>query len=49
MRPEPFKVRFVPRSEKHRDMVQEEAAKATDFLQQFEGETKVEMEPLEAF
>ena len=47
MRPEPFRARFIPRSERHRDIILNEAATAREFLRQFDGETTVKMEPLE--
>ena len=49
MRPEPFKARFVPRSDRHRQAIIDAASEAQDFLGQYEGDSKVEMEPLEAF
>lgn len=48
MRPEPFRVRFTPHTDRHRDTIFEEAAKARDFLGQFDGETSVTLEQLEA-
>ncbi|EXJ65597.1 uncharacterized protein A1O5_11124 [Cladophialophora psammophila CBS 110553] len=48
MRPEPFRARFIPRSDRHREMVINEGIAAREFLKQFDGETKVRMEPLEA-
>lgn len=47
MRPLPFKARFISRSKEHEFLVLNEAAKARDFLRQYDGETAVEMEPLE--
>ncbi len=47
MRPEPFKARFIPRSERRREIVLKEAEAARHFLAQFDGETRVQMEPLE--
>lgn len=48
MRPEPFKARFIPRSQQHSDIVFGEAAQASEYLRQFESESKVQMETLEA-
>lgn len=47
MRPEPFKARFIPRSERHKEIIVGAEREARDFLRQFETESKVEMEPLE--
>lgn len=47
MRPEPFNARFIPRSDQHRTRVLEGAETAREFLKQFDGETKVKMEPLD--
>ena len=47
MRPEPFRARFVPRSDRHRDAILAEAAAAREFLTRFDGETEVRMETLE--
>lgn len=43
MRPEPFKVRFIPRSEKIAEMILEEAQEALEELRVYDGETKVRM------
>jgi hypothetical protein len=48
MRPLPFKVRFTPRTNEHRETIIREAGRARGFLAQFESESKVEMEQLEA-
>ncbi len=48
MRPEPFRARFIPRSDRHRELVLSEAKVAREYLRQFDGETKVKMEALEA-
>ena len=47
MRPLPFKARFIPRSKEQESLILNEAAKARDFLQQYDGESAVKMEPLE--
>lgn len=47
MRPEPFRARFLPRSEGRRDLVLKEAAEAREYLRRFDGATNVKMEPLE--
>jgi hypothetical protein len=44
MRPEPFKARFIPRSEGIRRLIIEEAETAREALRPFDGETKVRME-----
>ncbi|KAL1870114.1 hypothetical protein Plec18167_007632 [Paecilomyces lecythidis] len=44
MRPEPFKARFVPRSEKHAQIILDEAGKAREALHAYDGETKLTME-----
>ena len=43
MRPEPFRVRFIPRSEMHRDVVVRQAQAAREFLSQFDGESQVQV------
>ena len=48
MRPEPFRARFIPRSDRHRELVLSEAKVAREYLKRFDGETKVKMETLEA-
>lgn len=48
MRPEPFKARFIPRSEQHKEMILKEAAQAREYLKQYDGETAISLEPLEA-
>ena len=47
MRPEPFRARFIPRTDKHREYILREAEGAEEFLRQYEGDTKVRMEDLE--
>ena len=44
MRPEPFKARFTPRSEKRRQILLKEAAEAREALRVYDGETKITME-----
>lgn len=44
MRPEPFKVRFVPRSERIKEVMLQEAAEAREALRFYDGETKVTVE-----
>lgn len=44
MRPEPFKARFIPRSESIRRLIVDEAAVAREALRVYDGETKVRME-----
>jgi hypothetical protein len=44
MRPEPFKARFTPRSEKHAQIVLDEAAKAREELRIYDGETNLTLE-----
>lgn len=44
MRPEPFKARFIPRSENITNLVLEEAAYAREDLRKYDGETTVSME-----
>lgn len=48
MRPEPFKARFILRSQQHSDIIFGEAAQASEYLKKFESESKVKMEALEA-
>ncbi|KAJ4246879.1 hypothetical protein NW762_013431 [Fusarium torreyae] len=43
MRPEPFRVRFIPRSESRKKFVLAEAKEARDFLTQFDSKSKVVM------
>ena len=43
MRPEPFKARFVPRSEKIRDLILSEAGAARERLRIYDGESKLRM------
>ncbi|EME85507.1 uncharacterized protein MYCFIDRAFT_40760 [Pseudocercospora fijiensis CIRAD86] len=42
-RPEPFSVRFIPRSPEIRDLILREAERAREELKRFDGETKVRM------
>lgn len=44
MRPEPFKARFIPRTEKIRKLVMEEAAVAREALRKYDGEMRLTME-----
>lgn len=44
MRPEPFKARFTPRSEKRREILLKEAAEAREALRIYDGETKITLE-----
>lgn len=44
MRPEPFKVRFLPRSERIKEIMLREAAEAREALRCYDGETKVTVE-----
>lgn len=44
MRPEPFKARFIPRSDHIRQLILAEAAEAREALREYDGETKVTME-----
>lgn len=48
MRPEPFKARFIPRTEQHEEIILREAAQAQEYLKQYDGETAISLEPLEA-
>ncbi|KAL2786629.1 cytochrome P450 [Aspergillus keveii] len=43
-RPEPFRVRFTPRSDKIRQLLLDEAAEARESLRIYDGETKITME-----
>lgn len=47
MRTEPFRVRFIPKSEKSIHIIQSEAVVAREFLRQYDGETRVAMKALE--
>lgn len=47
MRPEPFRARFIPRTQERREFILREADGAEEFLRQYEGDTKVRMEDLE--
>ncbi|KAH7092442.1 cytochrome P450 [Paraphoma chrysanthemicola] len=44
MRPEPFRARFIPRSDKIRKLLLDEAAEAREALRVYDGETRVSME-----
>ena len=44
MRPEPFRARFIPRSEKIAVLIREEAGVARDELRVYDGETKLTLE-----
>ena len=44
MRPEPFRTRFIPRSEKIHRLLMEEAVVARDALRKYDGETRLTME-----
>jgi len=44
MRPEPFRVRFIPRSGAIRKLLLDEAAEAREALRPYDGETRVTME-----
>ncbi|KAJ5192171.1 cytochrome P450 [Penicillium cf. viridicatum] len=44
MRPEPFKARFTPRSEKTHSLILKEADDAREALRMYDGETKVNMD-----
>ena len=44
MRPEPFHVRFIPRSDATRKLLLDEAAEAREALRPYDGETRVTME-----
>ena len=44
MRPEPFRVRFIPRSDTIRKLLLDEAAEAREALRPYDGETRVTME-----
>ena len=44
MRPEPFRVRFIPRSDAIRKLLLDEAAEAREALRPYDGETRVTME-----
>ncbi|KAI1611220.1 cytochrome P450 [Exophiala viscosa] len=46
IRPQPFKVRFVPRFAGVRNIILQEAEQALSFLSKYEGETKVTMQAL---
>lgn len=48
MRPEPFKARFIPRTEQHKEIILNEAAQAREHLKQYDGETAISLEALEA-
>lgn len=41
MRPEPFKARFIPRSERIVELIRSEAKTAQEELSVYDGETKV--------
>jgi hypothetical protein len=43
-RPEPFKARFIPRSDRIREILLNEAAEAREALRIYDGETRVTME-----
>ena len=43
-RPKPFKARFIPRGEKTRFILEEEALAARGNLRKFDGETKLRLE-----
>lgn len=43
MRPEPFKARFIPRSERIAELIHKEADAAREELRIYDGETKVTM------
>lgn len=44
MRPEPFRVRFMPRSDAIRKLLLDEAAEAREALRVYDGETRVRIE-----
>ena len=44
MRPEPFRVRFIPRSDEIRRLLLDEAVVAREALRPYDGETRVTME-----
>ena len=44
MRPEPFRVRFIPRLDAIRKLLLDEAAEAREALRSYDGETRVTME-----
>ncbi|KAI4690247.1 hypothetical protein J4E81_007399 [Alternaria sp. BMP 2799] len=44
MRPEPFRVRFIPRSDAIKKLLLDEAAEAREALRPYDGETRVTME-----
>jgi hypothetical protein len=44
MRPEPFRVRFIPRSDAIKDLLLDEAGEAREGLRIYDGETRVTME-----
>ncbi|RDL41436.1 Uncharacterized protein BP5553_01415 [Venustampulla echinocandica] len=47
MRPLPFKARFLPRSDQHRDIVLRDGAEAREALRPFDGKSGVQMPELE--
>jgi len=44
MRPQPFKARFIPRSQTRLELLLKEAEEADQRLQRFTGETKIRLE-----
>lgn len=44
MRPEPFRVRFIPRSDAVKNLLLDEAGEAREVLRIYDGETRVTME-----
>lgn len=44
MRPEPFRARFIPRTDTIRRLVLEEAGVAREALRKYDGETRLTME-----
>lgn len=44
MRPEPFKARFIPRSEEIKRVLLDDARIARESLRQYDGETKLTVE-----
>jgi hypothetical protein len=44
MRPEPFRVRFIPRSDAVKNLLLDEAGQAREALRIYDGETRVTME-----
>jgi len=44
MRPQPFRARFIPRSQKIKEVFEKEAMEAEARLSRWDGETKIKVE-----